>query len=439
MKLLFPFLLLLPVCLYSQKKAPHTPHASLDKINKIAENYVRLGLAIGEYDSDFVDAYYGPDSLKPVTVKQEVFPKDSFLTRANKLMMQLRLFFDDQDVTASNRAKWLFNQLTAFTRRIKWFAGEKSTFDTEAKELFDASPPHYDEKHFKGLLKDLDNLLPGTGALNERFQALANHFIIPDDKLDTVLKTAIAESQRRTKQHYALPANENFRLEFVNNKSWTGYNWYKGNYQSLIQYNTDAVSFADRAIDIAAHEGYPGHHVYNSLLEKNIYHDKGWVEISLYPLFSPQSLIAEGSANYGIDVAFPGADRIIFLKEILLPLAALDTSGITKYFAALAIRSKLQDVTTEITRRIINGTMTDAEALRWLMEYRLMNEKDAGRSLAFSKKYHSYVINYNYGQSIVRKYIEERGGKEKNPAKRWELFQWLLSNELSASRLIGLK
>ena len=436
MKFYLSFLLLLPVYLFSQNPAQYPAHSSL---NKIAENYVRLGLAIGQYDGDFVDAYYGPDSLKPIGIKKDTFPKDSFLTTANQLINQLRPFVPGKNITISNRAKWLTKQLIAYTRRIKWFAGERSSFDREAKELFDAEPPHYNEEHFKKLLKELDNLLPGAGSLNERFQALANHFIIPNEKLDTVLKTAIAESQRRTKQHYALPSNENFRLEYVNNKSWTGYNWYKGNFQSLIQYNRDAVSFADRAIDIAAHEGYPGHHVYNSMLEKNIYHDRGWIEISLYPLFSPQSLIAEGSANYGIDVAFPGPDRINFVRNVLLPLAGLDTNGVAKYFTALAIRSKLQDVTTEITRGLINGTMTDTEALRWLMEYRLMNEKDAGRSLAFSKKYHSYVINYNYGQSLVRNYIESRGGTTKNSSKRWELFQWLLSNELTASRLIGQK
>ena len=49
--------------------------------------------------------------------------------------------------------------------------------------------------------------------------------------------------------------------------------------------------------------------------------DRGWVEISLYPLFSPQSLIAEGSANYGIDMAFPAAERVGFERDSLFPLA----------------------------------------------------------------------------------------------------------------------
>ena len=47
--------------------------------------------------------------------------------------------------------------------------------------------------------------------------------------------------------------------------------------------------------------------------------DRGWVEFTVYPLFSPQSLIAEGTANFGIEVAFPGAERTAFERETLYP------------------------------------------------------------------------------------------------------------------------
>ena len=46
----------------------------------------------------------------------------------------------------------------------------------------------------------------------------------------------------------------------------------------------------------------------------------------MYPLFSPQSLIAEGSANFGIDMAFPAAERVAFERDSLFPLAGLDPS-----------------------------------------------------------------------------------------------------------------
>ena len=429
----FLLLFLMPLCCFGQKTKEYIPAVGIDKI---AEDYVRLGLSIGQYDGDFVDAYYGPDSLKPTTAKQASFPKDSFLSAVTHLQAQLQPFIkNNKDASLNNRAKWISSQLTAFGRRIKMFAGEKSSFDQQAKELFGVEPPTYSEEHFRSLLKQLETILPGEGSVVGRFQNLANRFIIPKEKVDTVIKTTIAESRKRTKAYFQLPPSETFQMEYVTGKPWSGYNWYQGAYESLLQFNTDVTSFVDRMIDVASHEGYPGHHVYNSLLEQNLYREKGWVEISLYPLFSPQSLIAEGSANYGIEVAFPGKEKIKFIKEQLLPLAGLDTTGLSTYFQALAIRGELKYVSTEVCRRLLNGKMTDAEATRWLMDYGLSNGT-AANNRSFMKKYQSYVINYTYGMDLVKNYIESHGGTEKNMAKRWTLFQWLLSSEVRPADLL---
>jgi len=409
-------------------------HCQQVSLNDIARHYVKLGLAIGVYDTDFVDAYYGPDSLRPAKEAKSIFPKDDFLRQAKSLQDDLSIYLNKPG-DVGQRARWLNQQLTAYQRRIRIFAGEFSSFDTESKELFGVAAPEYPESYFKKLVSDLDKLLPGNGDIPSRFQSLASRFVIPVAKLDTVFKTAIAESRKRTNAHYVLPGQEHFTLEFVKNKSWSGYNWYQGNYNSLIQINTDIQIFIERAIDVASHESYPGHHVYNMLLEKNLYRDKDQVEISFYPLFSPQSLIAEGSANYGIDVVFPGKDKVDFAKKVLLPLAGLDTTGIELYFQVLALKGRLNFVRNEVGRGLLNKTMDEKEALRWLMDYGLNNEETANKSIGFIRKYRSYVINYNYGLELVKNYIEGKGGLVTLPAKRWELFGKLLSEQVCTSDL----
>lgn len=186
--------------------------------------------------------------------------------------------------------------------------------------------------------------------------------------------------------------------------------------------------YANQGLEI--HQFDSGHHVYNMLLEKNLYADKGWVEISLYPLFSPQSLIAEGTANYGIEVAFPGLEKNKFTTEILLPLAGLDTTGIDLYFTAQSVKGELNYARNEVARGLLNGTMNEQEALRWLIEYGFNNKETALKSINFIKTYRSYVINYNYGKDLVKNYIESKGGTAADPARRWELFGGLLSNEV---------
>lgn len=416
----------------AKKQETRIEHA--EQLNAIATEYVRLGLHIGQYDPAFVDAYYGPDSLKPTGAPKAEFPKDSLLGAVNSLMAQLSAFDSVKADTIKNRAIWIKGQLRAFSRRIKIVGGELGTFEDETRDLYGVTVPIYDEVYFKGVVNSLDKLLPGKGTITERYQKLANRFIIPKEKLDTVFKAAIAECRKRTLAHVDLPAGEDFKLEYVTDKSWSGYNWYKGNYQSLIQINTDMNIFVDRAIDVGSHESYPGHHVYNMLLEKTLYHDKGQIEISFYPLYSPQSLIAEGTANEGIDVVFPGNDKTMFAKSVLLPLAGLDTTGVTQYFNALAIRGNLNYARNEAARGLMNGTMDEKEAIRWLKEYALMNDETAKKSIAFIRANRSYVVNYNYGKDMAHAYISSKGG-DQDEQKRWAAFRWILENQVTPEQL----
>jgi len=77
------------------------------------------------------------------------------------------------------------------------------------------------------------------------------------------------------------------------------------------------------------------------LLEKNLVKDRGWVEYSVYPLYSPQSLIAEGSANFGIEMAFPGEERVRFEQDVLFPLAGLEAARAEAYYTVQRLAEKL--------------------------------------------------------------------------------------------------
>ncbi len=119
-----------------------------------------------------------------------------------------------------------------------------------------------------------------------------------------------------------MPENENFELEYVTDKAWAGYNWYKGNNFSLIQVNIDFPILIDRAIDLASHES----------------------------------------------------------KE-----------------------------ETDI----------------WMEKYALRRASES--TFRFPETYRSYIINYNWGQDLVKEYIESRGGTKENPTKRWAFFTELIS------------
>ena len=275
---------------------------------------------------------------------------------------------------------------------------------------------------------DLARTLPGDGPLVDRYEAFKGRFTIPPDRLDRVFSAAIDEARRRTQRHLELPSGESFRVEYVTGKSWGGYNWYQGNYSSLIQVNTDLPIHIDRAIDLAAHEGYPGHHVYHSLCEKHLVRDRGWLEMTVYPLFSPQGLIAEGSANFGVDVVFPDAERTAFERDVLFPLAGLDPAAAGPYERVRRLSDRLAYADNEAARRYLDGELDAKSTANWLAEHALMPRARAEQRVRFFDQYRSYVINYTIGKDLVRRYVESRGGTPDCLEKRWEELQRLLSS-----------
>ena len=412
---------------WQRQPADRAARTETGVMDKVAEEYVKLVLALGQHDADYVDAYYGPPAWKTAAETTKV-GLDVIAARAHDLIAELGRERQPSEEMQSLRLQYLQRQLSALAARVRILKGERLSFDEESRALYDAVAPTHPESHFQEILDRLAKRFPGNGPLVGRYEAFRREFVIPHDKLDPVFQRAIQACRARTLEHVTLPANERFRVQYVTKKSWSGYNWYEGDYRSLIQVNTDLPIYIDRAIDLACHEGYPGHHVYNVLLEKNLVKDRGWIEYTVYPLFSPQSLIAEGTANFGIEMAFPGKDRVEFERTTLFSMAGLDPARAADYYEVQALVDQLAYAGNEAARRYLNKEIDAAQAIAWLELYALMPHDRAAQRVRFFDQYRSYVINYNLGKDMVRRYIESRGGSPDKPAKRWEEFERLLSS-----------
>mgnify|MGYP001578322697 FL=1 len=242
-----------------------------DSIEVIAEEYVRLVLQVGQYDSAVVDAYFGPEEWKPNEQKAAIFPEETLVNSANDLLSKCKTLLDSKSPNLNvRRVEMLQKQLIALRTKVQMIGGKTYSFDEEAALLYDAEPPFYPLSYFDKLLDEMDQLLNGDAVLSSQYTKFMEQFIIPKNMLDRVFSVATDESRAITKQYLDLPTQENFVLEYVNDKVWSGYNYYQGDSQSLIQINTDFPIHIDRAIDLASHEGYPGHHIYMMLLDQNL-------------------------------------------------------------------------------------------------------------------------------------------------------------------------
>lgn len=395
-----------------------------DPLDAIAREYVQLSLEAGEREPEYVDAYYGPPEwaaqakAHPRTVPQLIAAAHALRLRAEGI--------PDARLTPLTRPRraFLVGQLKAAETRLAMHEGRKFSFDEEARGLFGLAPDLKPLAAYEPVLAQIDQLVTGDGPLWKRVDDYRNRFMIPTDKVDAVMRAAIAECRKRTIAHIPLPADETFSFELVKNKPWGGYNYYKGNNTSLIQVNTDLPVAIDRAVDLGCHEGYPGHHVYNVLLERNLARGRGWSEFTVYPLYSPQSFLAEGSANFGIELAFPGEERAAFERAVLFPLAGLDPAEASRYETLGKAMQALSGARFTIARDYLDGRITRDQAIALTQKYSLVSEARARKSLEFDDHYRSYVINYGLGLDIVRAHVN---GVGPSAEARWREMARILS------------
>ncbi len=399
-----------------------TPRAEPD-LNPFAEAYVRLALEIGTHEEGYIDAYYGPPEWK---TEAEAHPRSTaeLKTAADALSAQIATALGEaRDPVVQRRARALAAYVSSARFRLDMIDGERVPFADEAERLFALRPTLRPLESYDAALERLDAIVPGRGALADRVQALRNRYAIPHDKLLPVMQAAIAECRRRTAEHIELPENERFELSLVNGQSWGAYNYYQGDNHSLIQVNTDQPIYIDAAIGYGCHEGYPGHHVQGISAER-LYRERGWVEFSIMPLFSPQGPLNEGGGNYGVDLAFPGDEKLEFERDTLFPLAGLDPATAPALADLLEALQELRGATLTVDQMYLDGEIDRARALELRQRYGVTSRERAERSLAFADHYRSYVINYSSGEDLVRTYAE-RTGADNNA--RWRAYESILN------------
>lgn len=416
----------------SQTPAPTVSDSKVTRqLEYVSDQYVALTLEAGAHEAEWVDAYYGPDEKRKLA---EANPRSlAALRGAVAGLIGVVRDAKPSDDDDKQRAKALEGALVAADTRLQMLQGRKFSFVDEAKGQFATVPDLKPLSEYDPILAKLEKEIPGAGTLAARVDAFNERYVIPKERLQSVFDAAIAECRKRTTQHMRLPEGESFTMEFVTGKPWSGYNYYQGNYKSLIQVNTDLPIRISRAVDLGCHEGYPGHHVLNLMIESKLARGKGWQEFEVNPLYSPQSVISEGSANYGIDLAFPDAERLAFERDVLYPLAGLDPATAKGYFDLQQATEALSGARLTIAKMYLDGEIDRAKALELTQKYQLLSPARAEQQLKFADHYRSYVINYGWGKELVKGFIE-RGNPD--GTTRWQRMEKILSEPVLPADLL---
>jgi hypothetical protein len=273
-------------------------------------------------------------------------------------------------------------------------ANRGRTFDEESRELYGGVAPPLDQREISSARAELERLLPGNGPLATRYTAFQKRYLVPPERLEPAFRAALEESRKRTRAHFDLPPDERVSVEFVSGAPWPSFSRYDGSYRSVVQLNRDFPLPAGSLLEIAAHEAYPGHHTLAVLRER--FKGKG-----------PGALFEEGLASYGLELAFPGEERLRFVKEVLFPLAGVDPSEAEPLAAVEREMKRLAPLRVEGARAYLDRKRDRVQSVIWLENEALVPAPWA--FLRFVDRYRTYVVTYTLGPDLVRRQVENAG------------------------------
>ena len=396
------------------------PPAPLDEA---ARQYVRLAVALGERDPDALDFYAGPEAM--VAGVRSHPPSLTEIRReakalADSLTGRGSAGAGPDESTDAARAKALAADLLAIEVRADLLAGVRRSFDDESRAFFGIAPEPVDDAQVDALRARIAERVGGGGRLVDRYAAFAARFVVPADRLQSVMQASLDECRRRTLQHEKLLPGETATLAFVRDRPWSAFSRYLGDGRSTIQINTDFQFTVDQVLQLACHEGYPGHHA-RSARQAPSRGSASRPEQLVQLMFSPEGLDAEAAAMLAADAVFSAEERVQFEHDVLFPLAHLDPAGAAAHLAVEQLVADLQIAQAGIARRFLDGELEFARAAAALEDRALVPHAEA--LLKYLNEYRSYVTTYTTGRSRLAARLAACAGTTPTRDRRWSCFE----------------
>jgi hypothetical protein len=382
---------------------PSTPE---EQLNELAQEYVRLATGTAAIDANYVDIYFGPAGLDSRNGRRQPVLAE-LIQRTSALEQSLASILAPELDARKAHLEDKVSRLAALLSVVS--APSKPSFDEELARLYGITLAA-EAVDQQANLDALQELLPGRGSLGFRVAAFRNRLVIPADKRKAVFETALAECKRRTLEHWELGANEELTIEWSREVP-AAWHRYLGNGQSVLAINDLSVAFLDSAIDIACHEGYPGHHAQYVLIDQQ---PNNGVEDTVTLLRSSEAIVLEGAANVGVDLAFSPQQKMEFERDVLAPIAGITLPDTEQYLAFSTLMGQFEAAIPPIVKDYYDGEIAFNAATFQLERDAMVASSSA--LLEYIDQFGTYSIGYTYAESQIRKAISPISpGNNTNP------------------------
>jgi hypothetical protein len=394
-------------------------------MDELSRRYIALAFGIERHLPGFVDAYFGPPEPREAALAGDPAPPQALREQAQRLAA---------DVAASDYARrrrdYLAAQLRAMDAVCRKLAGEPLSYEEEVRACFDVEPVRVPDERFAQAVEELEALLPGSGPVAERLQRWRGQFAVAPQTARILVDVIAHEAARRTTTLLALPEGEEVGFELVQDKPWSGYNWYLGGYRSRVELNTDLPLYANALVALICHEAYPGHHTEHAVKERDFYRAQGFGEHSIQLIAAPECLISEGIAMLADSVVFPGDELYRWQAEALYPLAGIAGDPETERRIAQAGR-ELRALSANAALMLHADGALEGEVLTYIQRYGLRTEQEARQALRFiaDPLWRAYVWTYHSGRDLLGRWLRLGDPQER--------FRMLLGEQLTPSLVEG--
>jgi hypothetical protein len=405
------------------------PRTQRDPVADAVQAYLRLSLALGEHDVDSLDYYAGPPQLV-AAVHAQTPTLEAIHAQVEALEMQLAALCA-QGRMAADRCTQLQAQVSADAARARMLEGRFLPFDAESRALFDVVAPTDTAAQAAAraqvrvsIARLLGQPHADAAQLAQAIDRLEATQVVPEDKVAAVMQRALAVCRAATLEHLALPAEEHVDVVYVVHQPWSAYSRYLGHAHSRIELNVEFPLTVDRILELACHEGYPGHHVYNLMHDRLLVPSRP--ELAVQPTFSPLSFVSEAAASYAPELAMPYARRLQVEREVLAPLAGVDARQTERVVQLQSLLQQLDTAEPSIARQYLDGQLEYARAIAALEHEALMPHGEA--LLLYINEYRSYMLTYTVGHDRLRAWVQHDGSA---PAAQWRRYQQLLTHSVT--------
>ncbi|MBA3277866.1 MAG: DUF885 domain-containing protein [Geodermatophilaceae bacterium] len=387
--------------------------------------YLLLGLRFDRLEAGFVDAYTGDPALR-AQVENEAAPHPAQLrARARELLAEL-----DSSGLDPVRVDFLRAQLTGLECSATVMSAEPVGFVEEVAAYFDVHIQLGDETRYEAAHSELDALLPGNGALAQRYADYRQADECPPDRLEEVVLAMSSRLRDHVRATYVLPPGETVSYDVVTDKPWSGFNYYRGEFHSDVAINADLPHRLTQLPHLVAHESYPGHHTEHCRKEAGLVVRDQHREHTIFLVNTPECLMAEGLADLGVKVTV-GEGWGAWTEEILRDLGLPADGELAQRVAKAA--APLNDVRQDAAILLHDKHSDQEKVTDYLQRWSLVSRERAQQSLRFltDPLWRAYTSTYVEGHRLLSRWLDARPDGEPVESR----FGRLLDEPLTPGRI----